>query len=155
MSFIVYTDGACKGNPGIGGYAAIILYPDNKIKVIAGGEEYTTNNRMELMGVIKALEYIANTHESKQITLYTDSQYISRAINEGWLSKWLDHSFEKIKNKDLWLRIWKYVCMLNVEFIWVKGHANNQYNELADKFAQEACYFQGKAFDYLGAVPKS
>jgi len=147
----MYTDGACKGNPGSGGYAAVIkLNEVDTLEVISGGDQYTTNNRMELTAVIKGLAYVYDNNKlnKEDILLYTDSQYIVRAINENWLDNWINKQFKNVKNQDLWFMLWKYICKLNVKFQWVKGHDGNTYNELADQLASEACYFQDKAFTY-------
>jgi len=149
---IIFTDGACKNNPGAGGYAAVII-PDNyeetqQLTIISGGELKTTNNRMELTAVIKALEYCFNLTYIGEIIIYSDSQYVTRAINEEWLERWIDKHFKGIKNQDLWLKIWKYICKLNVRFEWIRGHSDITYNELADKLASEACFFQGEPFIY-------
>lgn len=149
---VVYTDGSCRVNPGgVGGYAAVIideLADSNSIKIIAGGDPSTTNNRMELTAVLRALEYFDGIDYSGDITIYTDSQYVSRAINEGWLETWINKLFKNVKNQDLWLLIWKYICKLDVKIEWVKAHNNHEYNELADRLAREACYFQGTIFTY-------
>lgn len=146
----VYSDGACKGNPGIGGYASIMVFDNTNlnIKIIAGGDPKSTNNRMEITAVLTALSWIYDNHSNQEIIVYSDSQYMVRAINELWLEKWIDKDFNNIKNKDLWLRLYKYICKLNVKFVWIKGHDGNNFNELADKLATEACYFQGVPFDY-------
>jgi ribonuclease HI len=147
---IIYTDGSCKSNPGIGGYAAIILgINDNEsVTVISGGESHTTNNRMELTAVLQALKHIDEVEFTNPIIIRTDSQYIVRAINERWLENWITNYFKGIKNQDLWLIMWKYICKLNVTFEWLKGHDGDKFNEMADRLANEACYFQGKPFTY-------
>lgn len=146
----VYPDGACKGNPGIGGYAAVLVFenPENDVKIIAGGDPRSTNNRMEITAVLSALSWIYDNCPEEQISVYSDSQYIVRAVNELWLEKWIDKDFKNIKNKDLWLRLYKYICKLNVNFIWVKGHNGHTFNELADKIASDATYYQGVPVDY-------
>lgn len=146
----VYTDGACKNNPGIGGYAAVMVIDSSikDVKVIAGGAPHTTNNRMELTGVLAALVWIYNNVPNEQVIVYSDSKYIVRAINEAWLERWIDKDFRNIKNQDLWLRLYKYICKLDVKFEWVKGHAGNTFNELADKIASDATYYQGVPVDY-------
>lgn len=146
----VYPDGACKGNPGIGGYAAVMVFDnaENNIKIIAGGDPHSTNNRMEITAVLAALSWIYDNHPNEKITVYSDSQYTVRAITESWLEKWIDKDFKNIKNKDLWLRLYKYVCKLDVKFVWVRGHNGNNFNELADKIASDATYYQGVPVDY-------
>ena len=146
----VYPDGACKGNPGIGGYAAVIVFEntDDNIKIIAGGDPRSTNNRMEITAVLAALSWIYENCREEKVTVHSDSQYIVKAINDQWLEKWIDKDFKNIKNKDLWLKLYKYVCKLNVTFTWVKGHNGNSFNELADKIASDATYYQGIPVDY-------
>jgi len=132
----IYTDGASRGNPGPGGYGAILMYGNLK-KELSGGYRLTTNNRMELMGVIAALEAMKKT--GLKITIYTDSQYIVKAIQEGWLNKWLATNFAKgKKNKDLWVRFYDLFKKHQVKFVWVKGHANNQFNNRCDELATSA-----------------
>lgn len=132
----IYTDGASRGNPGPGGYGAILMYGQLK-KELSAGYRLTTNNRMELMGVIAALEAMKKT--GLKITIYTDSQYIVKAIQEGWLNKWLATNFAKgKKNKDLWVRFYDLFKKHQVKFVWVKGHANNAYNNRCDVLATSA-----------------
>lgn len=132
----IYTDGASRGNPGPGGYGAILMYGDKR-KELSAGYRKTTNNRMELMGVIAALEALKKP--GLNITLYTDSQYIVKALNEGWLNKWLATNFAKgIKNKDLWVRFYDLYKQHQVKFVWVKGHANNPFNNRCDELATAA-----------------
>lgn len=132
----IYTDGSSRGNPGPGGYGAILLYGDKR-KELSAGYRKTTNNRMELMGVIAALEALKRPGLS--ITLYTDSQYIVKALNEGWLNKWLATNFAKgKKNKDLWVRFYNSYKQHRVKFVWVKGHADNAFNNRCDVLATTA-----------------
>jgi ribonuclease HI len=144
----VHTDGSSRGNPGPSGYSAVIQLPgETDCIVITGGEPQSTNNRAELSGVLSALTYLfEHSYHTIPITIYTDSQYISRAVNEGWLSNWLETGFNRIKNMDLWLRMWKYLCALPVQLVWVRGHDGNPMNELADRLAVEASYYQGIPF---------
>ena len=132
---IVYTDGACSGNPGPGGWGAILAYGD-KQKELSGGENETTNNRMELMAAISALEAL---REPCQVDLYTDSQYIVFAINKGWLRSWQSHNWRRkggeVKNIDLWKRFVLQLERHNVTLNWVKGHAENPYNNRCDEMA--------------------
>ena len=133
---IVYTDGSSRGNPGPGGYGAILMYGDKR-KELSQGYRKTTNNRMELMGVIAALEAMKKT--GLNITVYTDSQYIVKAIKEGWLNKWLATNFAKgKKNKDLWVKFYDLYKKHHVKFVWVKGHADNAYNNRCDELATSA-----------------
>ncbi len=130
----VYTDGACSGNPGPGGWAAVLCYGAAK-KELSGGERETTNNRMELTAVIRALEAL---RERCAVTVYTDSQYISRALNEGWLSKWKAAGFTKkggLKNAELWRALDGLLQEHEVTFRWVKGHAENELNNRCDALA--------------------
>ncbi len=130
----LYTDGACSGNPGPGGWGAILLYKGVE-KELSGGEPATTNNRMELTGVIQGLSAL---RERCAVTVYTDSQYISRAINEGWLAKWKAANFTKkggLKNAGLWRELDGLLQKHSVRFVWVKGHADNEFNNRCDKMA--------------------
>lgn len=132
----IYTDGSSRGNPGPGGYGAVLMYGDKR-KELSAGYRKTTNNRMELMGAIAALEALKKPGLS--VTLYTDSQYIVKAINEGWLNKWLATNFAKgKKNKDLWVRFYNLFRQHSVKFVWVKGHANNPFNNRCDVLATTA-----------------
>ncbi len=132
----IYTDGSSRGNPGPGGYGAVLMYGD-KQKELSAGYRRTTNNRMELMGVIAALEALKKP--GLTVTIYTDSQYIVKAINEGWLNKWLATNFSKgIKNKDLWVRFYNLYEQHHIKFIWVKGHAQNTFNNRCDVLATTA-----------------
>ena len=136
----VWCDGACSGNPGPGGYAAVIINANERIS-ISGFSEYTTNNRMELTAFISALEYIADKtklYPSTQIYVYTDSKYIENALNCGWTKKWVKKEFRGVKNVDLWERAIVLNELLRPEVIWVKGHSGIPGNELVDKFATTA-----------------
>ena len=131
----IYTDGACSGNPGPGGWAAVLLSGEHQ-KEISGGEASTTNNRMELLGVINALELLKRPC---QVTLYTDSQYIERAVNQGWLRSWRARGWRRkdgeLKNPELWQRLDKLLAAHTVTFRWVKGHAENDLNNRCDALA--------------------
>ena len=130
----VYTDGACSGNPGPGGWAAVLRYGAAE-KELSGGEAETTNNRMELTGVIRALEALK---EPCAVTVYTDSQYISRAIEEGWLKKWKAAGFTKkggLKNAELWRQLDGLLQKHAVRFHWVKGHGDDALNNRCDALA--------------------
>lgn len=132
----IYTDGACSGNPGPGGWGAILMYGGAK-KELSGGEMETTNNRMELLGVINALESLK---EPCQVTLHTDSQYIVNAINQGWAVKWRANGWmrnkkEPAKNPDLWETLLGLCEKHDVSFVWIKGHAENEYNNRCDQLA--------------------
>ena len=131
----IYTDGACSGNPGPGGWGAILMYGVVK-KELSGGEANTTNNRMELISVITALEAL---REPCQVELYTDSQYVSNAVNLGWLDSWEMRGWRRkggeVKNPDLWKKLVPLLEKHMVSFIWIKGHAENEYNERCDELA--------------------
>ena len=135
-SVIIYTDGACSGNPGPGGYAAILRY-GGKEREIAGGHPETTNNRMELCAVIEGL---AALKEKCGVTVYSDSKYITDAINLGWVRKWQANGWMRNKkdpalNVDLWERLLELIEFHSVEFVWVKGHAENEFNNRCDVLA--------------------
>jgi len=133
---IMYTDGASRGNPGPGGYG-VVLMSGSKRKELAQGYRKTTNNRMELMAVIAGLEAMKKT--GLQITVYSDSQYVVKAVKEGWLNKWLATNFAKgKKNKDLWVRFYNLYRQHRIQFVWVKGHADNPYNNRCDELATTA-----------------
>lgn len=132
----IYTDGACSGNPGPGGWGVLMRYGHHE-KELCGGEEETTNNRMEMMAVIEGLSALKKqTH----VKLYTDSKYVMQGITQwldGWKAKnWKTASKKPVKNKDLWQRIDSLVSEHSVEFIWVKGHAGHPENERADALAR-------------------
>jgi len=133
----IYTDGACSGNPGPGGWGAILVYGSTE-KEISGGEGSTTNNRMELTSVISALEALK---EPCEVSVYTDSQYVSNAVNLGWLASWRRMGWKRkggdVKNPDLWMKLVPLLELHKVEFIWVKGHADNEYNNRCDVMAVE------------------
>ena len=132
----MYTDGASRGNPGPGGYGVVLISGKLK-KELSQGYRLTTNNRMELMGVIAGLEALKKT--GLKITIYTDSQYIVKALNEGWLNKWMATNFSKgKKNKDLWVRFYNLYKQHQIKFVWVKGHAENMYNNRCDELATAA-----------------
>jgi ribonuclease HI len=132
----IYTDGAARGNPGPGGYGAILMWGD-RAKEISGGYRRTTNNRMELMAVIAALEALKK--EGLNIVLHSDSQYVVKAVNEGWLKKWMATNFKGgKKNQDLWRRFHELAEKHNIRFVWVRGHADNVYNIRCDELATAA-----------------
>jgi ribonuclease HI len=133
----IYTDGAARGNPGPGGYG-IVLISVNHRREISQGYRLTTNNRMELMAVIVALEELK--FEGSDVTVYTDSRYVADAVEKNWLFEWERKGFKKKKNPDLWRRFLTVYRKHNVEFIWIRGHANNPENELCDRMAVKASY---------------
>ena len=132
---VIYTDGACSGNPGPGGWGAILKY-GKFTKELSGGEAETTNNKMELTGVITALKALK---EPCAVTLYTDSQYVANAVNEGWLASWIQKGWRRrggeLKNPELWKELSELLDIHSVEFVWVKGHADNEYNNRCDELA--------------------
>ena len=133
---IIYTDGSSRGNPGPGGYGVVLMWGDKR-KELSGGFRLTTNNRMEIMAVIVGLE--ALTRPGLQVTVYSDSQYVVKAVQEGWLKKWIATDFKGgKKNKDLWLRFHAIASRHHVTFKWVKGHASNAFNNRCDELATAA-----------------
>jgi ribonuclease HI len=114
-----------------------------KLIVSAGGHQSTTSNRMELTAILRVLSFCHDNAVADPIMIHTDSQYAARAITEGWLDKWVATNFKHIKNQDLWLQIYRFVCKLNVQMVWIRGHDGNVYNELADRLAKDACFYQG------------
>lgn len=134
---IIYTDGACSGNPGPGGYAGILIY-NGKEKIVSGGEGNTTNNRMELTAVIKSLEKLK---EPCEVDLYTDSAYVSNAILQNWLTDWQLKNWKNsqkktVLNKDLWEKLIEKLEEHKVNFIKVKGHSDNINNNRCDEIAR-------------------
>lgn len=130
----IYTDGACSGNPGPGGWGALLIYGDHE-KELSGGEAETTNNRMELMAAIEALEHLKR---GCHIILYTDSTYVQQGIT-SWIHGWKAKGWpSRIKNKDLWQRLDSAVQRHEIEWKWVKGHAGDEGNERADALAVSA-----------------
>jgi ribonuclease HI len=141
---IIYTDGSAKGNPGNGGYGAVIIYTNDKDetveKTISGGYPDTTNNRMEITAVIKALQVLTIPCKVK---VYSDSQYLVNTFNKRWINNWKRNGWKTangndVKNKDLWEVMLSLTKYHKVKFEWVKGHAENKYNELCDKLATSA-----------------
>lgn len=135
---ILYTDGACSGNPGPGGYAAILIY-NNIEKEIVGGQKDTTNNKMEMMAVIKGLEMLK---EPCEVEVYSDSAYVVNSIEKGWIYSWRKNRWKKadkkeVKNIDLWERLLKQLEIHKVTFNKVKGHAQDELNNRCDKLAVE------------------
>ena len=133
----IYTDGACKGNPGPGGWGALILQGDTKNEIY-GGEANTTNNRMEIMAVIRALRTI---NAENEITVFTDSTYVQKGINE-WIAKWKINGWrtsnkKEVKNKDLWVQLDNLTSQLKINWIWVKGHSGHPENDRADYLANQ------------------
>ena len=131
----IYTDGACRGNPGPGGYGIILMSGDH-YKELSAGFHYTTNNRMELLGVIVALESLKI--EGSEVTIYTDSRYVADAVTRGWLFNWVNKRFKGKKNPDLWMRFLEIYHKHKVSFVWLKGHSDHPLNERCDKLAVDA-----------------
>ena len=133
----IYTDGACSGNPGAGGYCAILIYGKAE-KVVSGAENETTNNRMELLAVIMGLR---NLKEKCNVNLYSDSQYVVDAFNKSWITSWKTNGWKtsgkkEVKNVDLWNQLLELTNYHNVTFIKVKGHSDNEYNNRCDELAR-------------------
>ena len=139
MKYKIYTDGACSGNPGPGGWGAVIFDQDNKQKNISGSEKNTTNNRMELLAAIMSLKKIKTNSE---VVIFTDSIYVKYGITE-WMknwkkNRWKNSSKKPVKNKDLWVKLDKLCEANSVSWKWVKGHSTNEFNNLADELATKA-----------------
>jgi ribonuclease HI len=133
---IIYTDGASRGNPGPGGYGAILKWGDVQ-KELSGGYRLTTNNRMELLAVIAALEQLKK--DGLSITVYSDSQYVVKAVELGWMKNWIATNFKGgKKNKDLWMKYYELSQKHRIKFVWVKGHADNPFNNRCDELATAA-----------------
>lgn len=134
---ILYTDGACSGNPGVGGYGAILIYK-GKERVISGAEGMTTNNRMELMAVIKGLEALK---EPCKVDIYSDSAYVVNAFLQDWITNWQNNGFKtskgKVLNIELWQKLIKLCACHDVSWHKVKGHADNEYNNRCDSIARK------------------
>ncbi len=135
----IYTDGACSGNPGCGGWGAVLVYKNGNVKEICGGSDYTTNNKMELQAVIEGLRVV---DVNSDISVYTDSIYVQRGMTE-WIANWKMNGWrtakkKEVKNRKFWQELDSYINLHKgyVKWIWVKGHAGNPYNELADKLAR-------------------
>lgn len=131
----VYTDGGASGNPGPGGWGAVLISGKHR-KEMNGGFRLTTNNRMELLAVIKALEAMKNP--GTEVTIYSDSKYVVDAVTKKWVFGWIKKGFKGKKNSDLWKRFLKIYAVHKVDFVWVKGHAGNELNERADRLAVSA-----------------
>jgi ribonuclease HI len=134
-SITIYTDGAARGNPGPGGYGIVMLSGPHR-KELSEGFIHTTNNRMELLAAIVALESLK--YKNSNVTIYTDSRYIADAVEKGWVFGWEKVKFKKKKNSDLWQRFLNIYRQHQIKIIWVKGHASNKENERCDRLAVEA-----------------
>ena len=135
MNFKIYTDGSCLGNPGAGGWAAVIVDENNQRAEISGGESFTTNNRMELTAAIKALQKIP---QGSRADIFTDSSYLKNAFTKGWLANWKRNGWNNghVLNQDLWLALDELTSTRAVNFNWVKGHAGDFFNERCDELAR-------------------
>lgn len=136
---IIYTDGACSGNPGPGGWGTILMYKDTK-KEISGGNPDTTNNVMEITAVIEGLKLLK---EPCKVQIYSDSAYVVNAFNQHWIENWIKKNWqnskkEPVKNKELWLELYALVKQHEVKFIKVKGHSDNEFNNRCDELARGA-----------------
>ena len=134
----IYTDGACSGNPGIGGWGVVIINNREDPIYLNGGEQNTTNNRMELTAAINSILYFK---DKKDLDIYTDSKYLKDGI-ENWIYNWKNNGWKTankkpVKNKDLWIQLDQEIVKHNIKWNWVKGHANNQFNEKADALARK------------------
>lgn len=136
---MIYTDGACSGNPGPGGYGAILFYGAHR-KEISGGEKDTTNNRMEILAVIKALELLK---EACQVKIYSDSAYVVNCFEKKWIYGWLRNGWKNskgqpVENQDLWKKLWELMQFHSVQYVKVKGHSDNEFNNRCDELARLA-----------------
>ena len=151
----IYTDGACSGNPGPGGYGAVLRY-GGRSRELSGGFRRTTNNRMELLGVIAGLDALK---DPCKVTIYSDSRYIVDAVNKGWARRWKANGWrrnknEKAVNPDLWARLLDLLEVHDTEFRWVKGHAGNKGNERADALAVAAANAEDLPIDEGYEMPQ-
>jgi len=140
QKIIIYTDGACSGNPGDGGWGAILMFKEHQ-KQISGSQKDTTNNQMEITAVIESLKIIK---KSSEIIIYTDSKYVMEGITK-WINGWKNNGWKTadkkpVKNCELWQKLENEVNKHNIEWRWVKGHSGNKYNDIADNLAREAIF---------------
>lgn len=139
MKYItIYTDGACKGNPGPGGWGSLIIWSSDNIEELSGGDSHTTNNKMEMTAVIEALKALGDI--PYEVDLCSDSKYVIDALQKGWAKKWRSSNWikwdgKRAKNSDLWDELLKLVEKHNMHYHWIKGHANNKYNNRCDEIA--------------------
>jgi ribonuclease HI len=136
----LYTDGSSRGNPGPGGFGVVLISGSHR-KELSQGFRLTTNNRMELLGVITGLESLK--HRNCNVSVFSDSKYVVEAVEKGWLWDWVKKDFKKKKNQDLWMRFLKIYDQHNVDLVWVKGHAENIENNRCDQLAVEAASLPG------------
>jgi len=142
----MYTDGSSRGNPGPGGYGTILMWGD-KVKELSQGFRRTTNNRMELWAVIAGLEQLKR--KDIPVVIYSDSQYVVNAVEKGWLKTWIATDFKGgKKNPDLWRKFYELSRPFQIRFVWVKGHADNPYNNRCDKLATTAADGKDLAVDH-------
>lgn len=135
-NIVLYTDGSSRGNPGPGGYGAILMYGPHR-KELSQGYRLTTNNRMELLAVIEGLKALKKNH--LPITIYSDSQYVVNAVQKGWLNTWIKTNFKGgKKNADLWKEYYQLAKGFTINFVWVRGHADNAFNNRCDELATAA-----------------
>jgi ribonuclease HI len=155
--FSIYTDGACKGNPGPGGYAAIVVDESGARKEISGGRRRTTNNRMEMMALVEALKLI---DEPARLEIATDSQYLLGGLQKGWVKGWkrkgwLTAAGEPVLNKDLWMALESLLFKHRVEYRWVKGHAGDKENNRCDELAVAASHRKDLPLDEAYGVQEA
>ena len=146
----LYTDGASSGNPGPGGYGVVLKCAGRELE-LSGGYSLTTNNRMELLAVIKGLEAIRWTNA--EVHVFSDSSYVVNAINKGWLENWQRKGFAKVKNPDLWMKLMQLLKLHRVAFHWVKGHAGHPENERCDRLGVAAGANPGQLSPDPGYIP--
>ena len=153
QAIFLYTDGAASGNPGPGGYGVVLKCGEAR-KELSGGYLLTTNNRMELLAVIKGLEAIK--WDNACVEVYSDSTYVVKAVNEGWIDRWIARDWKKVKNPDLWQRFLPLYRSHRVTFHWLKGHAGHPENERCDRLAVAAYSMPGLPEDtgYKSEEPK-
>ena len=149
----IFTDGACSGNPEKGGYGILMRIAEKQYqKTFSQGFRKTTNNRMELLAVIVALEKLKET--GHQIIIYTDSKYVSEAINQKWIFGWVKKGFQKVKNPDLWKRFYPLYQKYTPQLVWIKGHAGHAENELVDQLAVKAAQAEKLNIDTFFEQPE-
>lgn len=155
MKVSIYTDGSSRGNPGPGGYGIVMLSEKGHRKELAQGFRKTTNNRMELLSVIVALESLNDN--ATRVDVYSDSKYVVDAVQKGWLQKWVRKKFAGTKNPDLWKRYLQVAATRDVHLHWVKGHAGHEHNERCDELAVQAAQAANLPADegYEAAQPRS
>ncbi|MBR6176403.1 MAG: ribonuclease HI [Bacteroidales bacterium] len=149
MDITIYTDGASRGNPGPGGYGTVLLYGQYR-KEISQGFRLTTNNRMELLAVIKGLEALKKP--GMNVTIYSDSKYVVDSVEKKWIIGWLKKGFKDKKNKDLWLRFLEVYKQHTVRFVWIKGHNETPENERCDRLAVAAALDTPNLLDDTGYI---